>query len=311
MRNQFQIFALALCCFVFFAGSASADCVANSDGSQTVTGSATSICRVDAKRLVFAVVGLGFCSEFPDLTVNSNALSSCTNIIASSVDVDLQIGTTQSVPMTTPKPGTYGYTYRLTKAVAKFSAVFEFTNDMIGGTGADLHFNPGDPATYTVGKYCQPPSFKYDLTTVFGGILPSRCTSTPPISTTLAEFNFNNIGLNTWQPIASIFANDPANTVYAVNPAADQNVFLLDADMKVATSKEAVQYGLLVTRNATPIVVSDSVLAVNVKFGLTGSISATVGCPGGYGNCLVYTPWINGRVIDVTVTNAPSSASYE
>lgn len=313
MRAKILEFFLVFSLSVLAWHSAFADCVASGDGTLTASGASVSICKADAERVIFNVIGLGFCEDLPDVSANPDALSQCTNILSSPVDVDLQIGTTQSVPMVTPKPGTYGYTYRLSKVLTKFSAVFRFSNDMIGGSGANIPFNYSDPTTYTIGKYCQPPSFAYD-TGLFTGVIPSRCTSTPPVSLTLANLNFNNFGSSEWEPVASVFLSDVTNVAYVTNPAADQNMFLLDADMKLATSKESVVYGLLVTKNNTPIVVSDSVAQVNVQFGLTDALDAKVQCIVGFPDCFFIIPYINGQLINMTVVNSPNSgtvASYQ
>lgn len=305
MRFHYLASCLLFLLISLGSGEASASCTASGSGSLTVSGAGVSVCRGDATEIVFNIVELGFCEQVPDVSVNPNAVSECTNVLAGPVDVNLQIGSTQSVSMANPRPGTYGYTYRIAKSAGKFSAVFHFTNDVIGGSGSNRSFNYGDPTTYTVGKYCQPPSFAYDWQTVDGGTLPSRCTSTPPASITLATFNFNSLFSSQWQPLGSIIGD---TVTYSVNPAADQNVFLLDGNMKLASGTSDVEYALLVTKNAAPIVVSDSVKEMNVKLSLTNAVNVSAACPGGYANCVIYTPWINGRVVDVTVTNEPKSA---
>ncbi len=303
---RFHHFIACLLFALIFIGptKASASCTAAGGGALTLTGASVSVCRGNATRIVFNIVGLGFCETVPDVSVNPDAISDCTSVLAAPSTVDLQLGSTQSVPMVAPRAGTYGYTYRITKAVGEFSAVFEFTNDVIGGTGSNLTFNYGDPSTYTVGKYCQPPSFTWDWSTVNSGTLPSRCTSTPPVSITLANYNFNSLFSSTWEPLGSVIGD---TVTYSVNPAADQIVFLLDADQKLATSTSDVEYVLLVTKNTTPIVVSDAVESMNVKLALTNAINISAACPGGLANCILYTPWINGRVVEVNVTNQPEA----
>lgn len=305
MRFYYLIPCLLFALISLSSGEASASCTASGSGSLTVSGAGVSVCRGDATRIVLKIVGLGFCEQVPDVSVNPDAISECTNVLAGPAEVDLRIGSTQSVPMVAPRPGTYGYTYRIAKSVGQFSAVFNFTNDVIGGTGLDVPFNYGDSATYTVGKYCQPPSFTYDWKTVDTGTLPSSCASTPPTSINLATFNFNSLFSSQWEPLGSIIGD---TVTYSVNPAADQNVFLLDGNMKLASGTDDVEYGLLVTRNAAPIVVSDSIMKMNVKLALTNAINVSAGCPGGLANCIIYTPWINGRVVEVIVTNAPKSS---
>ncbi|MDP2124415.1 MAG: hypothetical protein Q8J92_08535 [Parvibaculum sp.] len=300
MRISLCILGLVLGLSFMPLETANASCVEGPDG--LIPGPGLSICKADASRLVISVVELGFCENFPDVSSDPHALSSCNSILESPVDVDLQIGTAQSVPISPPQFGSYPYNYRLIKSAVRFAALFKFGNDVIGGTGASVTWSPGDPSSYNLGKHCQPPSFSYDLRTYSSGVLPNKCTDEAPIGLTLAELHINNVGLLSWEPISSTDTPGEVGTDYFVNPNAFQNAFILDSGRNVASNQDSAEYILIVQKSTGSAVIDDSTSEIRVKFQLTNAVRATVSCGHGFAaDCVFITPFVSAQASAIEI----------
>ena len=156
-----------ICLFVFSSSLASASCGANLNGEQEITRvsgqTLTATCKSDINRKVSELTQIGLCAEFPVSQSSNSAaqgLGQCQNLLSQPVDLTLTIGSSVSVAAQAPAPGIYNYFYQLGPARGQYSALWKFSQPIIGGDGT------GNVGGAQLGVWCYPAPFQYTTSTV-------------------------------------------------------------------------------------------------------------------------------------------------
>jgi hypothetical protein len=270
MKTSFFLGAFAFAAWSMAPEPALAACEPNSEGVLSISEPGQHICRGDATMLKVTLNQIGFCSSYPDMAAGAAKLESCTNVVDDPIAVELGIGSTQKVAVVRPANGTYPYSYRLLSVRSQFAAVMEFADDMEGGSGQNV------AGSFQTGKFCQPPSFEYDLNTVFSRVMPNECSAERPIEGNIGTYVANNLGLMSFEAVASWELGPSSQAVYAPSSTALTSAFLLDSDLNIITSPEDADSILVVIRNTPPIEISDDTRSLRIQFTLTDVVRATV-----------------------------------
>jgi len=292
MRAVVLLF-LAVCFSLSFSNSAEASCTKNDDGEFVVTGSGFTICRGDAERMVYEVTDLGLCASLPQITRNSSELSNCQRVLTESLQVDLSMGDTQSAgAVQRPTNGSYQYFYRITDADGKFQGVVKYANPVLAGTESGAAGN-------TNGTFCQAPDYPVELDHMYLSkpSYASHCTLTEPATARLSTVRVHNFFSNIFEPVLVVATPDATTSSSTPDPDAYQNVYLLNADGNLASSRDEVDAMLMIIRKENPIEISDATNGINIGFTLTDAINAYTHV---VNNITVVTQIVlNGRTVTV------------
>lgn len=293
--RTFVLLTVTLCFSVLISGNANAACSKNSDGEFVVTGTGFSICRGDAQRMIYEVTDLGLCEFLPQISETSSQLNNCEKVLKEKIQVDLEIGEAQTAgAVRRPKNGSYRYFYRITDADGQFQGVVKYANSVRAGTESGL-------AGTTNGTFCQAPDYPVDLDHMYLSkpSYASHCTASEPASARLSTVRVHNFFSNSFEPILVVATPDATTSTSNPDPNAYQNVYLLDADGHLASSRDEVDAMLMIIRKDSPIEISESTNGINIGFSLTDAINAYTHVVSGI--TIVTQIVLNGRTVSVDV----------
>lgn len=283
MKVSLTGFIFFVCLFAFDANhKASASCTADQNGTLTLQRTAgqqmTAVCKTDIEEQISSVAQVGVCADFPlqaNMVSLAGSLSQCQNMLSAPIDVNISIGGSQIVEALSPASGTYPYFYQLVSARTQFKALFHFADPIVGGNGQ----NPSQAET---GTWCSPPPFEYSTSTIFDGILPSKCQNTEPTSVAFSTMHFNNVGFLEWAGLLSVPAPDtaPDGNSYVVDETAFQHVILLDAQLNIISDeddKNDTEY-VFILQKMDPMLDISAGSNLTLETTLTDKGRAPVGC---------------------------------
>lgn len=292
-----------ICLFVFSSSLASASCGANLNGEQEITRvsgqTLTATCKSDINRKVSELTQIGLCAEFPVSQSSNSAaqgLGQCQNLLSQPVDLTLTIGSSVSVAAQAPAPGIYNYFYQLGPARGQYSALWKFSQPIIGGDGT------GNVGGAQLGVWCYPAPFEYTTSTVFEGIFPNVCSNTEPTTLPLSTLFFNNVGHLDWRGITSMASPDtpPLERQYQLDADLFQNVILLDEDLNFIQQeqdKANTAYVLVIQKLSPSMQVTSGELSMTFETTLTDKARVSVSCPAIIGSpCSLNTPYTSTSI---------------
>lgn len=277
---------------LFTGEKEAAACTIEPDGSLTLNNESTQVCRLDPERMTMEVEQIGVCSSIPSLD-QENLLASCQNVLPEPIDVDLEIGKTQSLSsVRRPSNGSYGYEYRVSGINGGFkSPLMKFNEQVLGGDGE----NRGSVQS---GNYCVAPSYttKFDYLMIGGQGPASHCSNSIPPAPELTIVEADNLLNPTFQPVMSVPVLGGAPS-FEFDGNAYVNVVLLDSNNNLATNRETVTKLVLFRKRESDLTIGEATQGLEAGFTLSQALNVYVLNQGG--NKVVFHMWLNANTMSL------------